>query len=58
MSIWIGNVLAWKKFLNSDFSYLILFENGVKHGKNFADIVHQTLLTAPRDWDVISLFFS
>lgn len=56
LSIWIGNVLAWKKFLNSDFSYLILFEDDVKLEKNFADLVHQTLLAAPKDWDVISLF--
>jgi hypothetical protein len=56
LSIWIGNVLAWKKFLNSDFSYLILFEDDVKLEKNFADIVHQTFLATPKDWDVISLF--
>lgn len=56
LSIWIENVLAWKKFLNSDFSYLILFEDDVKLEKNFADLVHQTLLAAPKDWDVISLF--
>jgi len=56
LSIWIGHVLAWKKFLRSNFSYLILFEDDVNLEINFAGLVHEILLEAPKDWDVISLF--
>lgn len=56
LSIWIGHVLAWKKFLKSDFSFLILFEDDVDLEANFADLVHEYLLTAPTGWDVISFF--
>ena len=56
LSIWIGNVLAWKKFVNSNFHYLILFEDDVRLEKDFADLVHETLRAAPKGWDVISLF--
>ncbi len=56
LSIWIGNVLAWRKFLESKFEFLILFEDDAILEENFAGLIHKILITAPKDWDVISLF--
>ena len=56
LSIWIGNVIAWRKFLESKFEYFILFEDDAVLEDNFAGIIHEILLEAPKDWDVISLF--
>jgi hypothetical protein len=56
LSIWIGHVLAWTKFLESKFEYLILFEDDAILEHNFAGIIHEILRSAPKDWDVISLF--
>ncbi len=56
LSIWIGHIFAWKSFLESRFKYLILFEDDAVLEDNFAGLIHEILLTAPKDWDVISLF--
>lgn len=56
LGIWAGNILAWKKFVNSRFDYLILFEDDVIFRDNFVDLVHQVILKAPKGWDVISLY--
>lgn len=56
LSIWINNVFARRKFLESKFEYLILFEDDAILEDNFAGIIHEILLKAPKDWDVIFLF--
>ena len=56
IGIWAGQISAWKKFLNSKYDYLCLFEDDVAFHGNFVDVIHETILRTPIPWDVISLF--
>lgn len=55
LSIWAGAIKALEKFMKTKYQYLLLLEDDISCHKDCVDIVHQILLKAPREWEVISL---
>jgi hypothetical protein len=52
LGIWASNYLAYKDFLNSDYEYLMLFEDDVVINANFLELVDSYMRELPEDWDV------
>ena len=56
IGIWISTILAIKKFLESEFDILVLFEDDVTALEEGVRIAHQYLLNSPRGFDIFSLY--
>lgn len=52
IGIWASNYTAWKKFLNTDYEYLLLFEDDVVLEENFFELMLNYLQLLPDEWDV------
>lgn len=56
IGIWASNRTAWKKFLETDSDYLILMEDDIVYSRKFINILKNSILQMPDDWDVLHLF--
>jgi GR25 family glycosyltransferase involved in LPS biosynthesis len=56
VGVWASNYLAWKKFLDSDYDAMIIFEDDILVSKNFKSIVESYMTELPFDWDFFSFF--
>jgi hypothetical protein len=56
IGIWIGTILALRKFLNSEFDTLVLFEDDVISTRDSITIAHQYLRKIPEDFDIFALY--
>jgi GR25 family glycosyltransferase involved in LPS biosynthesis len=56
VGVWASNYLAYKKFLESDYDTLVLFEDDILMSKNFKDVVETYMWELPSDWDFFSFF--
>lgn len=52
MGLWASNYLTLKKFLNSNYESIIIFEDDVELSENFVDGLYGLLDLLPRDWDL------
>jgi GR25 family glycosyltransferase involved in LPS biosynthesis len=56
VGVWASNYLAYKKFLESDYDTLVLFEDDILVSKNFRYLVELYKQELPGDWDFFSFF--
>ena len=56
IGVWASNFLAWKKFLESDYDTLFIFEDDIILSKNFKGITEKYMQELPEDWEFFSLF--
>ena len=56
VGVWASNYLAYKKFLESDYNTLVLFEDDILLSKNFKAVVETYMCELPSDWDFFSFF--
>lgn len=56
IGVWASNYNAWHSFLNSDYDYLILFEDDAKIDDDFIDGITRYINELPEDWDFFSPF--
>ena len=52
IGIWASNYTAWKNFLNTDYEYLLLFEDDIVLENNFFELMFNYLKLLPEGWDV------
>jgi len=56
LGIWASNFLAWQEFANSEYDYLIIFEDDVKLLENFTKLLPEYINSLPKDWDILGLY--
>jgi GR25 family glycosyltransferase involved in LPS biosynthesis len=56
IGVWASNYLAYKKFLESDYDTLIIFEDDILVSKNFKEIVTMYMQELMPIWDFFSFF--
>lgn len=56
IGVWASNYLAYKKFLESDYDTLIIFEDDILVSKNFEEIVTMYMQELMPIWDFFSFF--
>jgi hypothetical protein len=56
MGLWIGIIAAVKKFLESDFDILILFEDDIALNDEAIEVSNRYLLNPPRRFEVFALY--
>ena len=56
VGIWASNFTAWKKFLDSDYDYLILIEDDIVYEDNMSELLINYVSELPQGWDMFSLF--
>jgi len=56
VGVWASNYKAYKKFLESDYDTLILFEDDITISKNFQLVIEIYMRQLPVDWDFFSFF--
>jgi GR25 family glycosyltransferase involved in LPS biosynthesis len=54
--VWASNYLAYKKFLETDYDTLIIFEDDILVSKNFREIVTMYMQELMPIWDFFSFF--
>lgn len=52
IGIWASNYTAWKNFLDTEYEYLILFEDDVVIDENFFELMQNYLKLLPDNWDI------
>jgi GR25 family glycosyltransferase involved in LPS biosynthesis len=52
LGIWASNYTAWKNFLNTEYEYLLLFEDDLFLENNFFELMSDYLSLLPNGWDV------
>ena len=56
VGVWASNYMAWKRFLESDYDTLIIFEDDIVLSKNFKFIAEKYLDELMPVWDFFSFF--
>jgi GR25 family glycosyltransferase involved in LPS biosynthesis len=56
IGVWASNYLAWKKFVDSPYEYLLLFEDDVELYEGFVNSLNFYMKYLPKDWDIFSVF--
>jgi GR25 family glycosyltransferase involved in LPS biosynthesis len=56
VGVWASNYLSYKKFLESDYDTMILFEDDILLSKNFKMVIEKYMWELPADWDFFSFF--
>jgi GR25 family glycosyltransferase involved in LPS biosynthesis len=56
LGVWASNYLAWKKFVDSSYDYLLLFEDDVELYEGFSNKLDIYIKDLPEGWDVFSVF--
>jgi GR25 family glycosyltransferase involved in LPS biosynthesis len=56
VGVWASNYLAYKKFLESTYDTMILFEDDILVSKNFKLLIETYMSELPLDWDFFSFF--
>jgi hypothetical protein len=56
VGVWASNYLAYKKFLESNYDTMILFEDDILVSKNFKLLIETYMGELPLDWDFFSFF--
>jgi GR25 family glycosyltransferase involved in LPS biosynthesis len=56
VGVWASNYLAYKKFLESTYDTMILFEDDILVSKNFKLLIETYMGELPLDWDFFSFF--
>ncbi len=58
VSLWAGNILAYKKFLETDSDYLILIEDDIEYIDGFFENLVRYISLLPNDWDTFFYYNS
>lgn len=58
LGLWIGSILAYKKFIETDFDYLILIEDDIEYIDGFFENLVRHILQLPNDWDTFFYYNS
>ena len=56
VGVWASNYKAYKRFLESEYDTLILFEDDILISKNFKSVLEMYVRELPTDWDFFSFF--
>ena len=56
VGVWASNYTAYKRFLQSEYSTLIIFEDDILLSKNFKNLLEMYMSELPFDWDFFSFF--
>jgi GR25 family glycosyltransferase involved in LPS biosynthesis len=56
LGIWASNVNIWKKFINTDYEYLLVIEDDVQLKPNFPEKLLEYTSELPEDWEIMTLF--
>ena len=56
VGVWASNYKAYKRFLESEYNTLILFEDDILISKNFKSVLEMYVKELPTDWDFFSFF--
>jgi hypothetical protein len=56
VGVWASNYKAYKRFLESDYDTLIIFEDDILLSKNFKTVLETYMKELPGDWDFFSFF--
>ena len=52
VGLWASNIKTFEKFMDSEYDYLIIFEDDVVLCKNFYDEFMDRFKSLPKDWDL------
>jgi GR25 family glycosyltransferase involved in LPS biosynthesis len=55
ITIWASNLIAWDKFINSEYESLMIFEDDSILSDNFIELLDNFMLNVPNDWDVLNI---
>lgn len=58
LGLWVGNILAYKKFIETDFDYLILIEDDIEYIDGFFENLVRYISQLPNDWDTFFYYNS
>jgi GR25 family glycosyltransferase involved in LPS biosynthesis len=56
LGIWASNLNIWKKFIDSDYEYLLVIEDDVQLKPNFSEKLLEYTSELPEDWEIMTLF--
>ena len=56
IGVWASNYKAYKRFLESDYDTLVLFEDDILLSANFQTVLNTYVSELPVDWDFFSFF--
>lgn len=56
LGIWASNWLAWNKFLQSDYDYLILMEDDILIYPSFRELLEEYMQQLPNNWEIFHYF--
>jgi hypothetical protein len=56
VAVMLGSYLAWKKFLETDYEYMIYVENDALFRPHFHELVDEYVKYLPDDWGILSMY--
>jgi len=56
LGIWASNVNIWKKFIETDYEYLLVMEDDVQLKHNFAEKFLEYTSELPEDWEIMTFY--
>ena len=56
IGVWASSYLSWKKFLETDYDVLLIFEDDILVSKNFMTIANKYMATLPSTWEFFTFF--